>query len=112
MTEINKSDINIARPLNKAVNAKSDAVHNEKTQDITKDYKEAADNRGAEALGRAMVNFNGAKKVDKADNIELDVQKIINNPRLLDRSEVLFRAAERAGVAYPEAASFSTSELG
>ena len=108
MTEINKPEIKIAQPA--ASNVHHDkAVEVASTKDIAKDYKEAAAAPGAEAAGRAMVMINKSKKLD---NIENDINKIIANPRLLDQSEVMFRAAEKAGIAYPEAASFATSELG
>ena len=111
MTEINKPEIKITQPV--AKNVKPEAkVDAKKAEDITKDYKEAADNQGLEAAGRAMVMLNGVNKVNKVDNIENDIQKILDNPKLLDQSEVLFDAAEKAGVPYPAAASFATSELG
>ena len=108
MTEINKPEIKITQhatgniPHDKRVEAK-------KSEDIAKDYKEAAAAPGAEAAGRAMIMINKSKKLDNIDN---DIQKIIANPKLLDQSEVLFDAAEKAGIPYPEAASFATSELG
>ena len=112
MTEINgnKPEIKISQSVIKApkVDAKADVV---KSEDIAKDYKEAADNRGAEAAGRAMVNLS-VKNAGKVDNIENDIKKILDNPKLLDQSEVLFKTAEKAGVPYPQAASFATSELG
>ena len=108
MTEINKSEIKITPSVAKNVQPEV-KVEKKQTEDIAKDYKEAADNKGAEAAGRAMIMIN---KAQKADNIENDIQKILNNPKLLDQSEVLFNAAEKAGVSYPEAASFATSELG
>ena len=111
MTEINKPEIKITQPV--AKNIKPEAkVETQKAEDIAKDYKEAADNKGMEAAGRAMVMLNGVNKAGKADNIENDIQKIINNPKLLDQSEVLFDAAEKSGIPYPVAASFATAELG
>lgn len=112
MTEINnnKPEIKIAQPVikNPKIDSKVDVA---KTEDIAKDYKEAADNKGLDAAGRAMVNLS-VKNAGRVDNIENDIQKIINNPKLLDQSEVLFKTAEKSGVPYPQAASFATSELG
>ena len=113
MTEINnnKPEIKIAQPVikNPKIDSKVDVA---KTEDIAKDYKEAADNKGAEAAGRAMVMLNSVKKPDNVDNIENDIQKIIANPKLVHQSDALFNAAEKAGYSYPVAASFATSELG
>ncbi|MCR5266107.1 MAG: hypothetical protein K6E29_05880 [Cyanobacteria bacterium RUI128] len=111
MTEINKKpEINIAQPVAKNIQPEVKA-ENKKTEDISKEYKEAAAAPGAEAAGRAMVMLNKAKKTD-ADNIENDIQKIIANPKLVNQSDALFSAAEKAGYSYPVAASFATSELG
>lgn len=112
MTEINnKPEIKITQPVAKNIQpeVKSEKT---KTEDIAKDYKEAADNKGAEAAGRAMVMLNSVKKPDSVDNIENDIQKIIANPKLIHQSDALFNAAEKAGLSYPVAASFATSELG
>lgn len=108
MTEINKPDMKITQPKTNKVQSDFSSKA-KKTEDISKDYKEAAAAPGAEAAGRAMVMINKSKNID---NIENDIQKIINNPKLLDQSDILFDAAEKAGVPYPEAASFATSELG
>ena len=112
MTEINKPEIKIAQPVQKSVQPDGMNTKANKTQDIAKDYKEAAAAPGMEAAGRAMVMLNKVKKADKADNIEADIKKIIDNPKLLDKSDILFNTAEKAGIPYPEAASFATSELG
>lgn len=111
MTEINKHDINIAQPMNNMVQKDTKEVKDNKQIDIAKDYKEAAAAPGMEAAGRAMVMLNKSNKIEKADGIDNDIQKIINNPKLLDQSDILFNAAEKAGIPYPEAATFATSEL-
>lgn len=109
MTEINNN------PDMKITQSKANNVQPEFTkkspsfEGISKDYKEAAAAPGAEAAGRAMVNIS---KSHKADNIQNDIQRILDNPKLLDRSELLFSVAEREGIPYPEAATFATSELG
>lgn len=109
MNEINKPEIKLTQPVakNTPVESKVDAKPQEEVK--AKDYKEAAAAPGAEAAGRAMVMIN---KSGKLDNIESDVQKIIDNPKLVEQSDALFNAAEKAGVPYPQAASFATSELG
>lgn len=112
MTEINKHDIKISQAMNAPVQKDVKVKQEVQAQDIAKDYKEAAAAPGMEAAGRAMVMLNKAGKVNKADNIDNDIQKILDNPKLLDKSEVLFNAAEKAGISYPEAATFATSELG
>lgn len=111
MTEINKPEMKITQPVAKNIQPEVKA-ENKKTEDISKDYKEAAAAPGAEAAGRAMVMLNRAKKPDNVDNIENDIQKIIANPKLVNQSDALFSAAEKAGYSYPVAASFATSELG
>lgn len=107
MTEINNnSNINISKITPQPDVKAKDSNSNAKVQNFdVKEYKEAAAAPGAEAAGRAMVMIN------KADNTENDIKKIINNPNILNDSEALFNAAEKAGIAYPEAATFATSEL-
>ncbi len=111
MNEINKPEIKFNQP----VTAKQQPVQpelkaeNKQAEDIKKDYKEAAAAPGAEAAGRAQLMINN-NKVDKTDNIESDVQKILDNPAILDKSEAYFKAAEMAGVPYPQAATFATQE--
>ena len=109
MTEINKPDMKIT-PHVANKNVQPDVkIEKLNTEDITKDYKEAIAPKGADSSYRVFLN--GVNKTQKADNIENDIQKILDNPKLLDKSEVLFNAAEKAGVSYPEAAAFATSEL-
>ncbi len=108
MTEINKPEIKITPSVAKNIQPEV-KVEKKPQEDITKDYKEAAAAPGAEAAGRAMIMINKSKKLDNIDN---DIQKILDNPKLLDQSEILFNEAEKAGVSYPEAATFATSELG
>ena len=104
MNEINKSDVKITQSM--ARNIKPEVKTEKGAPQVDNvDYKEAAAAPGAEAAGRAMVRMN------KADNIEKDIQKIIDNPKLADDSDVLFNAAEKAGVPYPVATSFATAEL-
>lgn len=108
MNEINKTDVKITQPV---ARTSQPEVKEEKTSTSkaeNKDYKEAAAAPGAEAAGRAMVSMN---KINKTDNIENDINAIIKNPQLAEDSDKLFNAAEKAGVPYPVAASFATSEL-
>ena len=107
MNEINKPDIKLTQSVAKTPQAESKV--DKKPEAEVKDYKEAAAAPGAEAAGRAMVMIN---KSGKLDNIENDIQKILDNPKLVDYSDAMFNAAEKAGVPYPQAASFATSELG
>lgn len=110
MNEINKPEVNYTPAMSKPVQPENKPENKPAAENAQpKDYKEAAAAPGAEAAGRAMVAIN---KTNKADNIENDIQKIIDNPKLLDQSDALFNAAEKAGVPYPAAASFATSELG
>lgn len=107
MTEINKKNVKFNAQVNLPKVSKNEAdSHKNTAKDIVqRDYKEAAAAPGAEAAGRAQVMFG------KADSINSDIQKILANPRLLDRSEALFNAAERAGLSYAEAATFATQEV-
>ena len=104
MNEINKPEIKFNQPISAKQTHKHEAKP-EHSVNVSKDYKEAAAAPGAEAAGRAQLMIN------KSDNIESDIMRIINNPAILDRSEVYFKAAERAGVAYPVAATFATQEV-
>lgn len=54
-----------------------------------------------EALGKSMV---------KVDNHDADMQKLLNNPKVAETSDKMFNAATKAGVGYPEAATFATTE--
>lgn len=104
MNEINKPEIKFNQPISAKPAHQHEAKPESKSVNISKDYKEAAAAPGAEAAGRAQLMIN------KSDNIESDIMRIINNPAILDRSEVYFKAAERAGVPYPVAATFATQE--
>lgn len=53
----------------------------------------------SEALGKSMV---------KVDNHDADMQRLLKNPQLAEVSDKMFTAACRAGIAYPEAATFAT----
>ena len=53
----------------------------------------------SEALGKSMV---------KVDNHDADMQRLLKNPQLAEVSDKMFNAACKAGVAYPEAATFAT----
>ncbi len=55
----------------------------------------------SEALGKSMV---------KVDNHEADMQRLLKNPQLAEVSDKMFNAACRAGLSYPEAATFATTE--
>ena len=107
----NKPEIKFTQPVQKNVQPEVKS-EKPKTEDIAKDYKEAADNKGADAAGRAMLMLNNVRKADSADNIDNDIRKILADPTLLGKSDALFNAAERAGYSYPVAATFATSELG
>lgn len=105
MTEINKNEVKF-NPVVAPKVQKNDAEpsKNTPTVDIKQDYKEAAAAPGAEAVGRAQV------MIGKADNINSDIQKILANPAIVERSDAMFNAAEKAGLSYPEAATFATKE--
>ena len=55
----------------------------------------------SEALGKSIV---------KVDNHEADMQRLLKNPQLAEVSDKMFNAACRAGLSYPEAATFATTE--
>ncbi len=55
----------------------------------------------SEALGKSMV---------KVDNHEADMQRLLKNPKLAEVSDKMFNAACRAGLSYPEAATFATTD--
>lgn len=105
MNEINKSDVKFNPVV--APKAQKNEAEAPKAQsvDIKQDYKEAAAAPAAEVAGRAQVMIN------KADNINSDIQKILANPSIVEKSDKMFNAAEKAGVSYPEAATFATQEV-
>ena len=108
MNEINKSDVKF-NPVVAPKTQKNDAepVKNTPTVDIKQDYKEAAAAPGAEAVGRAQVMLNNVSKAD------MDTAKHIwENPAMIEKSDAMFNAAEKAGVPYPVAATFATQDVG
>ena len=46
----------------------------------------------------------------KVDNHDADMQRLLNNPKLAEVSDKMFNAATNAGLSYPEAATFATTE--
>ncbi len=109
MNEINKPEINFTQPVMAKPVQPEVRAENKQAEDIKqKDYKEAAAAPGAEAAGRAQVMLN---KADKVDNVDSDIQKIIDNPSIVDTADTMFNAAEKAGVPYPVAATFATQEV-
>ena len=102
MNEINNFGVNNNSPAFGSSNAAGAGSAKMNHHEEMRDYKEAVDAAGAAAAGRAHVSV---------DNINSDMALILNNPAILDRSEALFKAAEMAGVSYPEAATFATQEV-
>lgn len=102
MNEINKNDVKF-NPVVAPKVQKPDAepVKSAPVEDIKQDYKEAAAAPGAEAVGRAQVMIN-----------KTDANKAMlwENPSVIERSDALFNAAEKAGVPYPAAATFATQD--
>ncbi|MBR3890191.1 hypothetical protein IKJ53_06715 [bacterium] len=107
MTEINKKNVKFNPQVNlpKVSKNEVEAPKNTEKKDIVRDYKEAVAAPGAEAVGRAQV------MISKSDSINSDIQKILANPSLVDKSDALFNAAERAGLSYVEAATFATQDM-
>ncbi len=107
MTEINKKNVKFNAQVNlpKVSKNEAEAPKTNDKKDIVRDYKEAAAAPGAEAAGRAQI------MITKADSINSDIQKILANPSLVDKSDALFNAAERAGLSYVEAATFATQDM-
>ena len=109
MNEINKPEIKFTQPAPTRPVQPEVKAENKQPEDVkSQDYKEAAAAPGAEAAGRAQIMMN---KVDKTDNIESDIKKILDNPSILDSSDAMFNAAEKAGISYPVAATFATQEV-
>ncbi len=102
MTEINKNDVKfnpvVAPKVQKNDMEQAKSVP---TVDIKQDYKEAAAAPGAEAVGRAQVMLNKVGNIDTA-------KYLWENPAMIEKSDALFNAAEKAGIPYPVAASFAT----
>lgn len=101
MSEINNNgfnpnkEIKMPQPtsLNNAnINAKNINVEKQQTD---------ASAPVSEALGKSMV---------KVDNHEADMQRLLKNPQIADVSDKMFNAAVKAGISYPEAATFATTE--
>lgn len=102
MTEINKNDVKF-NPVVAPKVQKNDAEQSKSvpTVEIKQDYKEVAAAPGAESVGRAQVMLN-----------KVDTKKAIwENPAMIERSDALFNAAEKAGIPYPVAATFATQEV-
>lgn len=98
MSEIN--NINSSKDIILQASAKNAA------QPSKMDAQEAPQQKDAsapvsEALGKSMV---------KVDNHDADMQRLLKNPKLAEVSDKMFNAACRAGVAYPEAATFATMD--
>lgn len=107
MNEINKNDVKF-NPVVAPKVQKTDVepVKSAPVEDIKQDYKEAAAAPGAEAVGRAQVMLNNVSKAN------MDTTKQIwENPAMIEKSDALFNAAEKAGVPYPVAATFATKEV-
>lgn len=102
MNEINKFGVNNSTSFGKANAVNGAEASNQPVKEEMRDYKEAVGALGAENAGRAQINV---------DNINSDMNLVLANPELLDKSEALFSAAEMAGVPYPEAATFATQEV-
>lgn len=95
------SEINNIKPNNNDIILQLSASA---AQPAKKEVPEAPQQKDAsapvsEALGKSMV---------KVDNHDADMERLLKNPKLAEVSDKMFEAATRAGVAYPEAATFAT----
>ncbi len=101
MSEINNNGFNpnkeIKMPQPTSLN---NANNNAKNLNVEKQQTDASA-PVSEALGKSMV---------KVDNHEADMQRLLKNPQLAEVSDKMFTAACRAGLSYPEAATFATTE--
>lgn len=111
MNEINNSEVNFGRSVKKPAQQQDMKSENKRPEDIKKDYKEAVAAPGAEAAGRAQIMINKTANTDNIDNIDSDIDMLVKNPSVAYTSDALFMAAEKAGIPYPEAAVFATTEV-
>jgi len=102
MSEINNNGFNIGKEIkvgkqhvvnNTSMNAESPKVENKQQMEA------AAPVLGS--LGKSNV---------KIDNHDMDMQRLLQNPKIADMSDKMFNAAVRAGYNYVDAATFATSE--
>ncbi len=102
MSEINNNGFNpnkeIKMPQPTSLN---NSNINAKNNNITEKQQTDASAPVSEALGKSMV---------KVDNHDADMQRLLKNPQLAEVSDKMFNAACRAGLSYPEAATFATTE--
>lgn len=102
MSEINNSGFNPNKEIKMPQPTSVNNVSNN-AQGINPAEKQQTDASApvSEALGKSMV---------KVDNHDADMQRLLNNPKLAEVSDKMFNAATNAGLSYPEAATFATTE--
>lgn len=95
------SEINNIKPNNDIILQASamNSVQPAKKESVETPQQKDASAPVSEALGKSMV---------KVDNHDADMQRLLKNPQLAEVSDKMFNAATRAGIAYPEAATFAT----
>lgn len=101
MSEINNSGFNPNKEIKMPQPTSVNNISN--TQNITPAEKQQADASApvSEALGKSMV---------RVDNHDADMQRLLKHPKLAEVSDKMFNAATNAGLSYPEAATFATTE--
>ncbi len=100
MSEINNNGFNPNKEIKMPQPTSLNNVSNNKNVNIEKQQTDASA-PVSEALGKSMV---------KVDNHEADMQRLLKNPQLAEVSDKMFNAACRAGIPYPEAATFATTD--
>lgn len=98
MSEINNNGFN----PNKEIKIQPTTLNNaqfKNTSNVEEKQQKDASAPVSEALGKSMV---------KVDNHDADMQRLLKNPQLAVVSDKMYEAACRAGISYPEAATFAT----
>lgn len=98
MSEINNNGFN---PNKEIKMQQPTSLNNASPKNVSFEGKQQMDASApvSEALGKSMV---------RVDNHDADMQRLLKNPKLAEISDKMFNAACRAGIAYPEAATFAT----
>ena len=101
MSELNNNGFNPNKEIKMPQPTSVNNVSN--TQGISPAEKQQTDASApvSEALGKSMV---------RVDNHDADMQRLLSNPKLAEVSDKMFNAATKAGLSYPEAATFATTE--
>ena len=101
MSEINNNGFNPNKEIKMPQASSLNSTNGNKNINPVEKQQTDASAPVSEALGKSMV---------KVDNHDADMQRLLKNPKLAEVSDKMFNAACNAGLSYPEAATFATTE--